>query len=373
MCSALLGAPVLTEACGPASAPSQSKGFSSAQTHEFDKLVQASISQDQLIGAVVSIVDPHQGVFLKSYGTADVPAKRSMEPDDHYRIASVSKTLTATAILQLADSGRLSLSDTLDKYVPGVPNGNIITIRELLAMRAGVFNFIDDKPFIDSYNTDPLLPTWKPADIIPILQRHAADFTQPDQKSVYSDSNYILLGLVLEKVTQVAADRWITEHVIRPLGLGSTSFPTTPAMPNPFAHGYDTTFGSVRDLSLTNPNVPWTAGAIVSTVPDMSRYAKDLATGQTLKKATQAERLQFGPFPNNGPRLQYGLGITQIGDWLGHDGAIFGYSDMVFYLPSQDASLVVMVNKATTTGVLSINIWIALVKYLYPNSLPRAA
>jgi D-alanyl-D-alanine carboxypeptidase len=355
-------------ACSSSSSPPQARAFSSSQTQRFDELVQAAIGIHRLPGVVVSIDDPRRGTFAKAYGTADVVAGRKLQLNDRYRVYSVTKTFTATAILQLVDGGQLSLDDTLEKYVPGVPNGGLITIRELLAMRAGIYDYVTDKQLLDAYNANPLLPGWKPTDILPVLQRHAAQFTPPDQQSVYSNSNYVLLGLVLEAVTRQPADRWITEHVIQRLGLGATSFPTTPALPEPYAHGYDLS-SAMRDVTQSNPG--WTDGAIVSDVPDMTRYVRQLATGKLLHASTQTERLKLQPFASSGTRFQYGLGIMQFGDWLGHGGDGPGYSDYVFYLPSQGASIVVMVNASSQTGdVGGRDIWLPLVRYLYPASLP---
>jgi D-alanyl-D-alanine carboxypeptidase len=363
----------LLTACSSSSSQPAAKAFSSLQTQRFDEIVHAAIGIHQLPGVVVSIDDPSRGAFVKAYGTADVAAGRKLQLNDRYRVYSVTKTFTATAILQLVDGGQLSLDDTLEKHVQGVPNGGLITIRELLAMRAGIYDYFTDKQFQDAYNANPLLPGWRPTDVLPVLQLHAAEFTPPDQQSVYSSSNYILLGLVLEAVTKQPADRWITDHVIQPLGLSATSFPTTPAMPEPHARGYDLSSG-MRDVTQSNPDAAWTAGAIVSDVPDMTRYVKQLATGKLLHASTQTERLKLRPFAPSGIgiRFQYGLGIMQVGDWLGHSGGGAGYSDDVSYLPSQGATVVVMVNASPTTGdVGGMDVWLPLVRYLYPTSLPN--
>ena len=135
-----------------------------------------------------------------------------------------------------------------------------------------------------------------------------------------------------------------------------------------YAHGYDLS-SAMRDVTQSNPG--WTDGAIVSDAPDMTRYVRQLATGKLLHASTQTERLKLQPFASSGTRFQYGLGIMQFGDWLGHGGDGAGYSDYVFYLPSQEAAIVVMVNASSQTGdVGGRDIWLPLVRYLYPASLP---
>jgi D-alanyl-D-alanine carboxypeptidase len=358
----------LLTACSSWSSQPAAKAFSSSQTQRFDELVHAAMGIHQLPGAIVSIDDPGRGTFVKAYGTSDLASGRKLQVSDHYRVYSVTKTFTATAVLQLVDGGQLSLDETLEKYVQGVPNGSLVTIRELLAMRAGIPDYIDDKQLQDAYKANPLVPGWKPSDVLPILQRHAAEFRPRGQESVYSNSNYILLEFVLEAVTKQPADRWITDHVIRPLGLSATSFPTSGALPEPYAHGYDLSSG-MRDVTQSNPG--WTDGAMVSNVPDMTRYVKQLATGQSLHASTQKERLKLQPFAGSEIRFQYGLGIMQLGDWLGHGGSGPGYNDLVFYLPGQGATVVVMVNASTTGGDAgSHDVWLPLVRYLYPTSLP---
>jgi D-alanyl-D-alanine carboxypeptidase len=260
--------------------------------------------------------------FLRSYGLADTSSGRELTPADHFRIASITKTFVATAVLQLVEEGKLKLDDVLETYVPDVPNGNAITIRQLLGMRSGVFNYIDDQDFLKSYEADPLLPSWKPADILPILGRHPPNFA-PGAKTEYSDSNYVLLGMILEKVTGQSVEQVVEERVIRPLGLGAnTSFPTTPAMPDPYARGY---WPDGRDFTASNPKVAWTAGAIVSTVPDLTRYAPQLARGELLKPETQAERMKVTELSSGGGlTAYYALGVLTIGDWIGHSGGSSG-------------------------------------------------
>nr|WP_281376399.1 serine hydrolase domain-containing protein [Actinomycetospora corticicola] len=117
--------------------------------------------QGGITGTVVSIVDPARGTFLKAYGTADT-AGTPMTTDMHYRIASVSKTFTAHAVLQLVGQGRLSLDAPLAQFVPDIPNGDAITVRDLLGMRGGVYDFTADADFDRRYEADPTLPGWTP-------------------------------------------------------------------------------------------------------------------------------------------------------------------------------------------------------------------
>ncbi len=344
---------------------------------QIDELAQAALTNG-ITGAVIGISNPARGSYLQAYGAADT-AGTPMTTDMHYRIASVTKTFTAQAVLRLADQGKLSLDDPLEEYVPDIPHGDEITVRHLLGMRGGVYDFVADEEFMARYVADPLLPGWSPYDVLEIIRAHADEATPPDQATVYSNSDYVLLGLVIERVTGRSAQQYTTS-VIEDLGLEETSYPTTAALPEPFTHGYmnsdselapaDPAADEPRDVTLSNPVVPFTAGAVISTVPDMTRYAEQLATGAGLAPETARLRQEWTPLSSTGVRAQYGLGVIQLGDWVGHNGSIFGYSDTVFHLPEQQASVVVMVNAADAEANPATDLWSEIVTLLYPDSLP---
>ncbi|MGY1776181.1 serine hydrolase domain-containing protein [Geodermatophilus sp. SYSU D00804] len=359
------------------SAPAPAATLDPDLAARIDELARAALT-DGVTGAVVGISDPARGSYLQAYGTADTTGT-PMTTDVHYRIASVTKTLTAQAVLRLVDQGRLSLDDRLDEYVPDIPHGDEITIRDLLGMRAGVYDFVADEDFLARYAADPLLPGWSPYDALEIIRAHAGEATPPGEATVYSNSEYVLLGLVLERVTGRSAQQ-VTTSVIEQLGLPETSYPTTAALPEPFAHGYVNTDSELappdpgaeepRDVTYSNPEVPFTAGAVVSTVPDMLRYAEQLATGAGLTPETARLRQEWTPLTSSGIRVQYGLGVLRLGDWVGHNGSVFGYSDVVSHLPEQGASVVVMVNAADGEAVPATDLWGGIVRLLYPDSLP---
>jgi D-alanyl-D-alanine carboxypeptidase len=373
-------------ACAPASpttpaqpaAPSASATATASADFTADQLARiddaaAKSLVNGMTGAVVSVVDPARGTLLKAYGSADA-AGTPLRPDAHYRIASVTKTFTAYAVLRLVDEGKVALTDPVSRYVADIPNGDTITVRDLLAMRSGGYDFTDDNSFFDRYLAEPTMP-WTDDDTLAIIRAHAAEFTPPNQQTKYDNSNYVLLGLVIAKASGQPTPQYLA-GLIRELDLPATSYPSDDALPEPALRGYlgdgasPAPPGGYRDVTTSNPAVAGAAGAMVSTVPDMARYAALLATGSGLAPATAAQRQSWTPLTNSGVRLQYGLGVTQLGDWIGHDGSIFGYSDMVFYLPSQQATVVVASNVADAQAVPSQALWGEIVKILYPDSLP---
>jgi D-alanyl-D-alanine carboxypeptidase len=208
----------------------------------------------------VGVSDPVRGELLRAYGTADT-AGTPMAADMHYRIASVSKTFTADAVLELAGQGKLSLDDPLARFVPDIPNGDVITVRDLLGMRGGVYDFTDDPVFVARYTADPTLPGWTPDDVLAIIRANPDRTVAPRTRTFYSNSEYVLLGYVLEKASGQSAQDYLTGLVGR-MGLSATSFPTDTALPTPFSRGYIATGEATsdaappRDGTASNPLVP---------------------------------------------------------------------------------------------------------------------
>jgi len=356
-----------------ASSPVPAAELPAADRQFVDTTVAQVMQEQRLPGVTIKISGP-KGTYEKSYGLGHIATSTPMAIDDHVRIASNTKTFTATAVLQQVQRRRLALSDTLDQWVKRVPNSKQITIRQMLAMRSGIYDFTSDARWNARFNANPLMKS-KPRDIIPIIRRHKPSFA-PGARTEYADSNYVLLGIILEKVTGRSVESVITQDIVHRLGLSETSFPTTAAMPTPFSHGYyagpDGT-GPIQDYTAVNPQVAWTAGAMVSTTDDMFTWAKALATGTLLNKRLQAERLKFGTIPNgNGPPVGYGLGILRFGDWLGHDGAIFGFSTAMFYERDSGAQIVAAANLSSNFSTPTLEIFALIAQRLYPASLARA-
>jgi D-alanyl-D-alanine carboxypeptidase len=220
-------------------------------------------------GLVVGIWVPGKGKFVRAFGTGDLSTNAALRLDDHFRIASNTKTFTATAVLQLVDKGNLRLQDDLEKFIPGIPYGNQITIKELLNMSSGIYDFTTDEELVKKFVDDPLLPGWTPQDVIPVIQGHKPAFA-PGTAVAYSDSNYVLLGLIVEKVTGRKLGDVIQTEILDQLGMRETSYPTTPDLPAPFSRGYyPITDAAPREITEINPDFPAGAGAMISTLRDL--------------------------------------------------------------------------------------------------------
>jgi D-alanyl-D-alanine carboxypeptidase len=348
--------------------------FSAEEQLALETIVERQLAAQAIPGAVVGVWVRDRGAWTHAAGIADLDTATPISSDDHFRIASVTKTFVATVVLQLVDEGALRLDDRLESFVTGIPNGEQITVHQLLGMTAGIFNYVTDPLFEEAYSADPLMP-FTPDDAIAIIERHPPD-VPPGERMQYSDSNYILLGLIIEQVTGQSAGDAIASRIIEPLRLTGASFPTTPEMPEPYARGYAADPGSavLRDLTASNPNVAWTAGAMISTLDDLRVWAKALAEGTLLDPRTQQERLEVGG-KKQGPgfSLGYGLGIMEVNGFYGHNGSIYGYSTWMLHSPDLDATIVVLANRGETQAEFAGTMAIDIAHLLFPEQFPRAA
>jgi D-alanyl-D-alanine carboxypeptidase len=321
-------------------------------------------------GMAVGVWIPGRGEAVRTYGVSDVTTRAPFAADDHVRIASITKTFTATATLLLVDRGRLRLDDRLESFVPGVPNGPDITIMQMLNMTSGVFDFTTDPAFSDSFDADPLAP-FPPDRVLEILRRQPPAFPPgaPGQWQ-YSDSNYILLGEIIRQVSGEAPGAFIQREIVDRLALPGTSYPTTPEMPTPASRGYVIVPPGQpeRDVTAVNPEVPGTAGAMISTLEGLHSWAPALTGGRLL--SPESHRVQTTFVDTNLStqlRTGYGAGLVSINDFVGHNGAIYGYNTAMFHLPEAGATIVVVANKSTNFEGVALETFLKLAQAYFPE------
>src|SRR5215203_1535471 len=347
------------------------KGDSAAGTHtngggeqatkaDLVAALKKSFEESDAPGVVAAVQTP-QYTWVSALGVADRTSGEPMTPEVHHRIGSVTKTFTATLLLKAADKGFLSLDDTIDKYVKGVPNGDKITLRQMSDMTSGIASYTEDKQWVKEWSSDPTR-VWKPEELAQIGIKDSPLF-EPGTGWFYSNTNYVLLGLVLEQVTGKLIGDLYSKWIIKPLHLKETSFPgADSALPKPYDHGYTLQGRSSGqkpiDSTHWSPSEAWTAGEMISTVNDLLVYGRALGTGKgLLSPQQQSERL--GSFvsdvpPLNQPPLKgdlaYGIGLGKDHGWIGHNGEIPGYNTYLFYHPDLDAVVVVLVNSDISSG-----------------------
>ncbi|MFJ5305423.1 serine hydrolase domain-containing protein [Streptomyces sp. NPDC088350] len=324
-------------------------GLGRGLTARLDKAVADVREQAGIPGVTVGLWMPGKGCYVRATGVADKATGEPMSTDLYLRIGSETKTFTVTALLELVDEGRIRLDDPVARYVHGVPNGRRITLRHLAEMRSGLFPYSSDPDFAHDLLSDPNR-LFTPRELLAYGFKHP-NTSAPGKVFVYNNSNLILLGLVIEKVTGHRAADVIDRRVLRPARLDHTLFPDGPNVgefPEPHPRGYtnQTLSGEVADSTDWKPSWAWTAGAMISDLHDLHSWAKTVATGTLLSPETQRQRLTM--LPTGHPGTNYGLGIFESGGWIGHNGSIPGYESVTVYLPSQKATLVVLLNTDIT-------------------------
>jgi D-alanyl-D-alanine carboxypeptidase len=269
-------------------------------------------------------------VFVSDDGSEHVATRGSARPpaDRRFRVGSVTKTFTAAIVLQLVDEGTLRLDDTLEKHVPGVvPRGDEITIRHLLRHRSGLVNFTDYRPWMEEASRSS---STRPLGSLRFAGSHPLVF-EPGSQEIYSNTNYIALGLIVETATGQTYAHELEQRILDPLGLERTELATA-------------RFLSDLDDEGENPNLPWAAGSIVSTAHDLSRFFSALLSGRLLSEESLAEMKR--PFGGDGASGS-GLGLfpTELpcGHHWGHAGGIVDYLTLVTASEDGDRVLVISI------------------------------
>jgi len=326
------------------------EGFSPEIQLALHQIVERNLAATETPGALVGVWYPGQGEWQHAAGVADLETGAPVTLADHVRIASNTKTFVATVVLQLVDEGLVGLDDPIEDYVPGIPNGTTITVRQVLGMNAGIADFIAVPEITAEYAANPLI-AMTPDEILAWIRESEPEYV-PGTQVHYSNSNYVVLGFLIEAVTGKSPAHEIAIRLIEPLGLNGTSFPLTPTMPQPVMHGYfaENLGDPLVDVTRSNPSFPWTSGAMISTLADMHTWVEALATGSTLLSAgTLSERNTWEALVPNAP-VGYGLGILNFRGFLGHNGGIAGYSSWMLHNPDNGFTVVIVVNRAGEKG-----------------------
>lgn len=338
-------------------AQSSTAGWEAPAPADPEDSITATMEELSIPGANVLLDRPCGGTstahltWTAALGVSDLRNRTPMSPDLHMRIGSITKTMTATVVLQLIDEGSFTLDDTLATLlpdVPPVPNAEQITVRHLLSMRSGIFDYVDDETFFPQVLADPTRP-WTPQEMIALAGKHDPLFA-PGGDFAYSNTNFILLGLIIEDRTKQPIAEALTRRLFAPLGMVHTSLPDDETLREPFAHGYisdprqDT--GELVDMTVFNATAAWAAGGVVSTVGDLHIWLKALVEGSLLSDELQRERLDFIPVERDPrePSYGYGLGIVNFDGQIGHDGSILGFNSLAIYHPETGESTIVLAN-----------------------------
>lgn len=345
-----------------------------------DSIVAESMAESGQPGVLVSITGP-RGSYAKAYGNTKTSGGRPLTLDDHVRIGSATKAFTAMAVLKAIDDELLSFDDTLASFahptidITKVPNAEKITVRHLLSMRAGVYDYQADLVIQLAFLLNPN-QTFSAAGAVQAIVNHNAPVFEPGTSYAYSNSNYVLLGLILEVVRGKSIKRILTEDIIAPLGMTETQWPSGSSIPEPAA-----------GQTAANPELLGAAGALTSTIGDLTKWAQALRDHDLISAemwdiwtswfwdydtgwANLRYQSEYIPL-----RYGYGLGAESIGSWQGHPGGFLvgssGWGVVPFFDKDSGATIAVAENKATSSPVLAAQtrIFTRIASYLYPDSM----
>lgn len=329
--------------------PTARNSLSAPMAVKLDAAARAAFEQAASPGAIVGVSTP-AGTWKAAYGKANVASSAPMAIGMHTRIGSMTKTFIATLVMQLDHSGALSLNDPVSKYVAGIPNGDKITLLMLANMTSGVESYTFNPNWVEIFETRPET-VYTPEQLVQFGVEKSPAFA-PGARYEYSNTNFVLLGMVIEKVTGQSIDKVLKTNIFDRLKLRHTVWPgTSTEMPGPFASGY-TLEGKpqpAQPVDATHWNPSWTgaAGGLISDMDDLLIYGRALGTGQGLVDAdTQVKRLTSFPPP---PGI-YGIGLACKDGWVGHQGELAGYNTTVFYDTVSDTTIVVQANSNISSG-----------------------
>ena len=323
---------------------SETAHLTDANIQAVNDLIAKEMEDKNLPGVVVGVWTPDEGEYVTAQGTANLDTERAREPEDPFRIASITKTFTGTAILQLVDQGRLSTSDKLSTWYPEFPNADDITVDDLLRMRSGIVDPYD-KDFLQMWMENPTMD-FSPEEVITASAARADEFEPPNEKTEYNNLNFVFLQEIVGKVSGNDLGEQIAQGIFEPLGMENSLYPTSNQLPGELrGYSLNPKTNEFEDTTVLNPAVPGGAGAIISDLSDLRTYSRALCTGELLQPETQAARLETQQMAGEPEFIQYGQGLLQLGKFCGHNGTIFGFSSEMCYLPEEDAVILVNVNR----------------------------
>ncbi|MBF6059178.1 beta-lactamase family protein [Nocardia terpenica] len=327
----LTGCATSTTPSAPATTVSGPDARAGAVRADLDGLVHAGA-----VGALATLTEGDRTITLAA-GSASIAAGAPMptDPPQHVRIGSVTKTFTAAVVLQLVAEGKVSLDTPIDAYLPGLlsgqgVDGTLITVRELLQHRSGLPELTED-PEIDEYQAARTGRIFTPAEEIAIALRRPAQFP-PGTRTKYTNTNFIVAGMLIERVTGDWYGNEVQRRILTPLGLTGTYLPPAGEVDlrDPHPVGYATIDDKQTDTTRVEPSIPWSAGAMVSTGADLDRFFVALLNGKVVAGEQLRQMLTGAPLDEM-LGLNYGLGLMSAplacgAQYAGHTGGITGFS-----------------------------------------------
>ena len=309
-----------------------------------DSLAGSGIAENRVVGAVAAVVRGNDTLLLKGYGKADVEWNVPMPSDAVFEIGSITKQFTAAAILQLRDSGKLSLDDPITKWLPDFDTrGNTVTLRRLLDHTSGIKG-ITEMPEFGLLVTNPRFPR---DSAYALIKKYPFEFTTGDAQ-IYNNSAFWLLGLVVEKASGMTYEDYVEKRIFQPLGMNRSMYCNSGENVERRAHGYGVQNGMIRRAPTNVHTWPFAAGSLCSTAGDLITWLKALHGGKVLSPKSYTEMTTASKL-NDGTVTRYAMGLGVGKDsrglsFIGHGGSITGFTGEATYYPDAQAAIVVLFN-----------------------------
>ncbi|MGE2723320.1 serine hydrolase domain-containing protein [Mycolicibacterium pulveris] len=314
-----------------------------------EQLLDDYVSAGRTPGVLLEISTPDR-TWSTAKGLANTATGTPMSIDLQHRIGSITKTFTTTVVLQLIADGLLALDDPVSRYVPGVPNGDRITVRMLGDMTSGLADYLANQQFYSALLADPHR-RWSAEELLAASYALGPQFA-PGTDWSYSNANTVLLGLVVENLTGKPFAHVLDEKILTPHGLTRTSYPAGNHFSENHTFGYTVELPDrpMTDATFWSPSYGNAAGQMISTAGDLTKWLRLLGTGALLTPQLHAERLAWLPVGANNDSFHYVFGMADFGGWLGHTGEIFGFETAAVYHPGLDTTIVLAVNTDKQLG-----------------------
>jgi D-alanyl-D-alanine carboxypeptidase len=307
--------------------------LNAAEMHEIELLADDAIAAG-IPGVSLAILRGEQ-TFTVARGVADRATGEKLTPAHRLRAASVAKSFVSSLIQQLVEEGSIKLSDPLDKWLPNMmPAHRDVTIELLLRQESGIFDFASDERYMAPFLEGNFEYDWTPQALVALSADHAPTFP-PRAQFQYSNTNYVLLGLIIERVTGEPLAEVVRKRITAPLDMKASTFETTSALPSPYAHGYLVGMGDPIDVTGINASSAYGCGNLVSTPQDMARFYRSLVGGEVVSPAQLPAMFATDP---EVPDTKYAMGLFRFdhaahmpcGEFIGHDGGIPGYDTVAY-------------------------------------------
>jgi D-alanyl-D-alanine carboxypeptidase len=304
----------------------------SAPDLDATKIAEIEALADKLVAAGVpgvALVMQAGGQTVKiARGVADLETNAPLTTEHHFRLGSVAKSVLASITLQLVDEGKLRLTDTIESLLPGmVAHNSHATVEQVLRLQSGIFDHFEDPRYLEPYLAGDFNHSYTPEQLLALSNDHPAMFP-PGERFYYSNANYVIIGLIIQKLTGMPLADVVAQRITGPLGMTESTMPLTSIIPAPFAHGYLAGMGPLLDVTAISASSEFGHGNLVSVPADINRFYAALVAGKVVKPAQLTAMFT----PDARITTNYGIGVWTIrnlpatcGTWIGHDAATAGY------------------------------------------------